>query len=170
MDLSMRPQYFSGLTGLALGSNHLFMFLKNYTSNVPVQKTVSRIEQLLAESGASNVSKTYSNGRIVSLMFTVDVNGKCVHFKMPADASAIFDAMWKDVRRPRKDTHRKLMEQSERTAWKLLQDSLEVECTRLKLRQTEFMQVFLSYVWNGKQTYYEALKDTNFRAMIPENV
>lgn len=144
------------------------MFLKNYTSGVPVAKTIARIEQLLAESGASNVSKDFQNGEIVSLRFAVALNGKTVTFRMPADSSSIFEAMWKEVSRPRRETRDRILDQSRRTAWKLLQDSLEVECTRLKLQQVEFMQVFLPYVWDGKQTFYQALKQQNFRAMLPE--
>jgi len=143
------------------------MFLKNYTSEVPVQKTISRIEQLLAESGASNVSKDYKDGKIVSLMFTVELNGRFINFKMPADSGKIFEAMWKKVSRPHSGTRIKIAEQSERTAWKLLQDSLEVECTRLKLQQTEFMQVFLPYVWDGEKTFYAALKESNFKKLLP---
>lgn len=141
------------------------MYLKNYTCGVPVAKTISRIEVLLAESGASNVSKNFSNGEIVSLTFAVALNNRDVTFKMPSDCEKIFNFMWKEVSRPRSNTKDKLMEQARRTAWKLLQDSLEVECTRLKLQQVDFMQVFLPYVWNGNQTFYEALKDSGFKQL-----
>lgn len=141
------------------------MYLKNYTCGVPVAKTISRIEMLLAESGASNVSKNFSNGELVSLTFSVALNGKSVTFKMPSDSEKIFNFMWKEVKQPTASRRENLIQQARRTAWKLLQDSLEVECTRLKLQQVDFIQVFLPYVWNGTQTYYEALKDSGFKQL-----
>lgn len=143
------------------------MFLKNYTSEVPVVRTVGRIEQLLAEAGTTNVSKSYQSGELQAITFGIEHNGKLIHFRLPADVNKIFEAMWKESKRPVKGTRERLMEQAKRTAWKLLQDSLEIEVTRLKLQQTEFLQVFLAYVWDGQQTYFEALKAGSFK-MLPE--
>lgn len=35
------------------------MFLKNYTSNVPVSQTIYRIEQVLIRCGVSGITKEY---------------------------------------------------------------------------------------------------------------
>jgi len=63
----------------------------------------------------------------------------------------------------------RIREQSERTAWKIQQEWLEIELTKIKLNQAEPLQVFLSYVWDGNQTYYAALKDKSFRGLLLEN-
>lgn len=144
-----------------------FMFLKNYTSKVPVFRTVARIEQLLAEAGASDVTKTYVSGELRAIMFAIDHDGKRMQFRLPADVQKIYQYMLKEVKRPSDNTQARLMEQAERTAWKLLQDSLEIECTRLKLQQTEFLQVFLAYVWDGNMTFFESLKSGSFK-QLPE--
>lgn len=41
------------------------MNLKNYTSSVPVNLTVARIEQLLADAGALGVNKDYASGQLL---------------------------------------------------------------------------------------------------------
>jgi hypothetical protein len=47
------------------------MNLKNYTSSVPVDRTVSRIEQALAAAGVKGIAKEYVGGQLVSLYFRV---------------------------------------------------------------------------------------------------
>lgn len=141
------------------------MFLKNYTSKVPVFRTVARIEQLLAEAGACDVTKTYVSGELRAITFAIEHEGKRIQFRLPASVDKIFQFMWKQVKNQHQDTRERLMEQAKRTSWKLLQDSLEIECTRLKLQQTEFLAVFLAYVWDGQMTYYEALKAGSFKQL-----
>ncbi len=48
-----------------------------------------------------------------------------------------------------------------------MQDWLEVQLSMIAMRQADFVQVFLPYVWDGQRTYYQALKDSGFRAMLP---
>lgn len=144
------------------------MLLKNYTSGVPVSRTVGRIEELLAEFGAKAIGKNYERGKLVSLTFQLAVNGADTLIRLPADAAAIALALKKEVRRPREGTIEKINDQAERTAWKIQQDWLEIELTKIRLQQTEPLQAFLAYIWDGKQTYYQALQASNFRGLLPE--
>jgi hypothetical protein len=36
----------------------------------------------------------------------------------------------------------------------------------IQMRQADFIQVFLPYVWDGKQTFYQALKASNYKALL----
>jgi hypothetical protein len=38
----------------------------------------------------------------------------------------------------------------------------------IQMKQAETLQVFLPYVWDGQQTFYQRLKESKFRAMLPE--
>lgn len=143
------------------------MRIKNYTCGVPVARTVSRIEELLAEAGATAIGKNYANARLESITFQIAMNGKEHLVRLPARPEAVFDALWAEVARPKKGTREKLREQAARTAWKIQQEWLEIELTNLHLGQKETMEVFLPYIWDGQQTYYEFLKGANFKA-LPE--
>lgn len=35
------------------------------------------------------------------------------------------------------------------------------------LKQVEFLEVFLPYAWDGKQTYFEAMKANQYKALPP---
>lgn len=146
------------------------MNLKNYTSNVPVEKTVSRIEQVIASAGASGIMKDYDQGTLQAISFKVLLpNGKPVTIRLPANHEAVYQTMSKEVKRPHKGTLDRIKEQSARTAWKLMQDWVEVQISLISMHQVDFMQVFLPYVWDGEQTFYHKLKGKNFLALAEKN-
>jgi hypothetical protein len=145
------------------------MNIKNYTSNVPIERTVARIEQVLAEAGANGIAKSYKGGAVVALSFRIKLPaGRDVEIQLPANVEAVYGALAGAVRRPRYGTLTRLREQAGRTAWALMRDWVEVQVSLIQMGQAEFMQVFLPYVWDGKRTFYTALKETNYAALLPE--
>lgn len=143
------------------------MNLKNYTSGVPVEKTVSRIEQVLAKAGASGISKEFSgSGDIESMTFRIEMGHGQVAIRLPANSSQVYDAMKKSIKRPRSGTMVKLQDQARRTSWKLMQDWVEVQCSLIAMKQADVMQVFLPYVWDGEKTFYQFIRDGNYK-MLP---
>lgn len=164
------------------------LFLKNYTSNVPVSNTIHRIEQVLIRCGAKSIAKEYgSTGNITAIVFTIEIeNGRTMPVRLPANEDAAWNALWLDyvdgdklnaegthVTYPsqKKKCKANFKEQAERTAWKIVQDWVEVQMSMIQLRQAETMQVFMPYAWDdrAKVTFYDRMKLNGFRAMLPEN-
>ena len=159
------------------------MFLKNYTSDVPISQTIYRIEQVLIKCGVSGITKEYTAaGTVTALTFHVKIEGRGdVAIRLPADVNAAWDALWLDYvdgdklnqngdavsawgsRKKKRKIDFK--EQAERTAWKIVQDWVEVQMSMIQTRQAEWVQVFLPYVWDGKRTFYTALKDNGFKQL-----
>lgn len=163
------------------------MFLKNYTSECPVHITISRIEQALIKCGISGITKEYGpSGEIVALTFHIQIQGMPrVTIRLPADTKAATQALWlnyADGSRLTSDgqaiafggrkTKRRadFAQQGERTAWKLMQDWVEVQMSLIQMKQADFIQVFLPYVWDEskRQSYYDAIKGAGYRALLPE--
>ena len=145
------------------------MNLKNYTSSVPTDRTISRIEQVLAKTGASGINKDFQEGKMTALCFRIVLpTGRQISIRLPVDCEAVYDILKKEIKRPRPGTLNNLKDQAERTAWKLMQDWVEVQMSLIQMQQADFMQVFLPYVWDGKQTFYHALKEKNFLALPGE--
>ena len=148
------------------------MNLKNYTSGVPVWRTIARIEEVLAGAGVAAIQKEYAPGapgRLAALSFSVELHDKRhVKIRLPADTDAVYDTLRKQCKRPHRGTLERLREQADRTAWKLMQDWVEVQISLIQLQKVDFLQVFLSYVWDGKQTFYTALKDSGYRNLLVE--
>ena len=139
--------------------------IKNYTSGVPVSRTIARIEEILADAGVQGISKDYKDGKLLALAFRVELNEKPVAIRLPANIQAVYDVMKASVKRPRRGTLGKLQEQAERTSWKLMQDWVEVQISLIKMQQADFLQVFLPYVWDGEKDFYHALKAKQFLAL-----
>lgn len=144
--------------------------IKNYTSTVPVERTVARIEHGLAQAGAIGITKEYDSGHLKAIGFTVrpDMSGgRPITIRLPANVAAVYGIMSKTKRRPRSGTEQRILQQAERTAWKLMQDWCEVQLSLIAMQQAEFLQVFLPYVWDGRQTFFAALKERKFME-LPE--
>jgi hypothetical protein len=142
--------------------------LKNYTSTVPVSRSVQHIEDCLIRHGAKNIMKMYdAEKKLESLCFIMPVEGKDIPFKLPASVDRVEKVLKAAVRRPTAQTNARIKEQAERTAWKLQSDWVDIQMSLIELNQVEIMQVFLAYVYFPiqKKTYFERLKSTNFKLL-----
>lgn len=139
------------------------MNIKNYTSSVPVDRTILRIEQALSKAGASHIAKQYGlGGTVMALQFMVEHGGTKHVIQLPVNTKSVHEIMRKE--RPNSNAQ-KMMEQSQRTSWKLMQDWVEVQLSLIAMNQVDFLQVFLPYVWDGSKTYYQYLKDGQFKQL-----
>lgn len=161
------------------------MFLKNYTSEVPVSQTVFRIEQVLIKCGVTGIMKEYAGtaGKVIAITFQIEAPGGKVTIRLPANEERALEALWLDyvdgdklsadgnsvmwTSRKRK-TKKDFTIQAERTAWKIIQDWVEVQMSMIQLKQAETLEVFLPYIYDGKTTVYSRIRDTGFRGLLPE--
>lgn len=142
------------------------MNLKNYTSQVPISKTIANIEQIIAQFGASHIAKEYDGGgEVKSLQFMIKDNGKQHIIKLPANVPQVYEAMMAEITKPHRGTSARVQEQAGRTAWKLMQDWVAVQLSLVSLRQAEVLEVFLPYIFDGQTTYYQHLKGGNFKQL-----
>lgn len=137
------------------------MNVKNYTSKVAASASMARIEELLVEIGASNVNKRYENKICTGLTFLLyDPKLKRTFaFHLVAQVDACFNILWAEVKRPGKDTKQNLLDQANRTAWKILSDWTEIQCSMVLLGQAEPLQMFLPFVYdiNDNETLYQKI-------------
>lgn len=159
-------------------------FLKNYTCEVPVTRTINRIEDVLIRCGVSGITKQYSgtNGMVDALVFHLEVPGQHeATIRLSPKADEAQDALYRAYMgsdllpdgkvkfgSPKRKTKKSFREQAERTAWKLLQDRIEVEMSLIQLKQRDVVQAFMADVWDGRQTFYQMVKENGYRALLPE--
>lgn len=161
-------------------------FLKNYTSNVPVSQTLHRIEQVLIRCGVSGITKEFgTTGQITALRFHIQPSDNMPEttIRLPADVEKALQALWmnyvdgdkltedgKAIRWNNRKTKRRddFRDQAERTAWRIMQDWVEVQMSMIQMNQAEYREVFLPYVWDGRSTLYQRIKESGFRALLPE--
>lgn len=149
------------------------MNLKNYTSSVPANQTISYIEAYLASAGVTGISKQYNphTKEPEAIFFHIEIPPSRYTIKLPARVAEVQDFLWNDYvsshSRNRKLPKRKedFLHQAARTAWKIQQDWVQVQISLIKLKQADFLQVFMGFLWDGKQSYYQALEDTKFKQL-----
>lgn len=151
------------------------MFLKNYTSGVPVSQTIYRIEQTLIKCGVLGITKEYApDGTVGALVFRIPINDKEHSVRLPAKKEEAMEALWAEYdkthtdkwRRGRK-TKKDFADQAERTAWKLAQDWVSVQMSMVQLQQAEVAEVFMPYIWDESQhqTLFQSIKAVGFKAL-----
>lgn len=142
--------------------------MKNYTSTVDTSTTIWRIEQLLVNFRAKNISKDYDEqGAVCGIIFTIDVPGVGPQLiRLPSAPEAVYKVL-ASKRKGMLDAKAKqrLLDQAQRTSWKLMQDWVEVQLSLIEMRQAEAAQVFMPYLWNGRTTLFHILKEGGFKAL-----
>ena len=141
--------------------------LKNYTSNVPSNKSVMHIEGCLASHGAQSVIKQYSQERkLVAISFFMQMKAqeKLVPFRLPAKVEQVEKILRSNIKRPRPGTLKNLAEQAERTAWKIISDWIDAQMALVELNQAEIGEIFLPFMWNEKlgQSFYQIVVEKGF--------
>lgn len=141
--------------------------VKNYTSSVPASQSVKHIEDILIRNGATLINKMIENGKLSGIAFVVSINGSDLPFRLPARISNVEKVLKAKIKRPRNGTMENISAQAERTAWKLLSDWVDIQCSLIELQQVKFTEVFLPYVYDpsSKQTFFEKLEENNFRQL-----
>lgn len=142
--------------------------IKNYTSTVQSSRSVQYIEDKLVRHGAKNIMKFYKEGKLDGIAFIIFINGKGdIPFRVPARIEKVYEIFKASIRRPNKNTYKNLLDQAERTAWKLLSDWVDVQMSLVELEQVEFLEVFLPFVYDPakEQTFFEKIKDGQFKML-----
>lgn len=136
-------------------------------SEVPAITSMGRIEEYLVEAGATDISKKYENQVCIAIRFRMMVNLNPLFFELPAKVDACYKVLWKEVKRPNADTKNRIMQQAERTAWKIISDWVQVQLSMIQLEQAELLQVFLPYVFDPKTetTFFQQLKEGGFKQL-----
>lgn len=128
------------------------MNIKNYTSTIDASRSMAKIEELLVEIGATNINKQYVEKvctGITFLLFDQQLQ-KSLPFHLKAQVQECFVILWKEVKRPRSDTRAILQQQANKTAWKILSDWTEIQCSMILLGQAKPLQMFLPFMYDMK--------------------
>ncbi len=145
--------------------------LKNYTSEMPVEKSIKKIHRLLNESGAKDVHFTYTDMLCKSVKFMMPIKETTLVFSIDAKPDAVFKVMLSKYKNPSRVNKVKLKEQALRTCWKLIADWVEIQLSLVEIEQAEFTEAFFSNIYdmNTHQTFYQRVKDGGFMLLEMSN-
>lgn len=133
------------------------MPLLNYTTSVPVNRTVGQVQGLLVEAGARRIATEYDDvGRTVGIGFGVETALGPRTFVLPVNADWVETVLERDrvARRYRSPEH------AERVAWRIVKDWLEAQLAIIRTEMVTLDQVMLPYMrGDDGRTVYELYVD-----------
>lgn len=133
------------------------MPLLNYTTTVPVHKTVAEMHSILVQAGARHILSEYNSvGTPIALAFTTETPFGPRQYVLPADTSRVIGVMRRERTPPRFCNP----EQAERVAWRILKDWLEAQLALIKIEMVTLDQVMLPYMrGDDGRTVYDLYRD-----------
>lgn len=141
------------------------MALKNFTTDVPVAKTVSEIHVMLADHGAKKIMFDYAeNGELDAICFSILTPRGEMGIRLPANAQRVREVLHRQKNDPKNRNRSAIndsMEQACRVAWRIVKDWTAAQLAILETEMVDVQQVFLPYIVNNKgQTVYELMQNT----------
>lgn len=133
------------------------MPLLNYTTTVPVARTLAAVQNLLVAAGARAIQTEHDGeGRTTSIAFAVETTYGLRYFMLPVNANRVETVL----RRARVQPRYQSPEHAERVAWRIIKDWLEAQVAIIQTEMVTLDQVMLPYMRSdGGQTVYEIYRD-----------
>ncbi len=149
------------------------MNLKNYTSDIEPTKSMANIERWLIEIGASNINKNYVDKICVGLTFLYfdQAINQTLAFHLKAQVQECFNIFWKDRVQETPSQKENCMKQANKTAWKILSDWTEIQCSMILLGQATPLQMFLPFVYDTQknETLYDKISSGKMNNLLTYN-
>lgn len=116
--------------------------IKNYTTAVPVTRTVSEIMEILAQHGAVEIRSKWRNQRITSLSFCW--NG--LIFELPGRVEKVHLVLQADRVKGEVSLAQSTLEHAECVAWRNLKDWVDAQFALIDTQTAQVHELFLSYM------------------------
>ncbi len=161
------------------------MPIKNYTTTIAAEKSVSQIQDLLRKKGARRVLVDYDEkGRPEAVAFEVelaqpaDVSSAGLPLRLPfrirARPEAMKRCLWADPNVPRRY---RTLEQAERVAWRLVYNWIDVQMAFVEAGQAAMAELLLGFALSTRsdsegrrKTFYEVLLDAEGPKLLAEHL
>jgi hypothetical protein len=140
------------------------MPLLDYTTSVPVSRTVAQVQAKLVEHGARAVMMEYDDrGRINALAFKVNLPDGELPIRLPIDAAATLKVLQKQHYNGEISARYASEEHAYRVAWRIIKDWVEAQMSLLETEMVRMEEIFLPYViTRSGQTLYQVMAEKHF--------
>lgn len=129
------------------------MAIKNYSTSIGFNRTISEIEKILGNYDCTQISKVLEDGDPVALYFTIPFKGHPINYKMPT--------RWKRVHKILQNTkqcskRQKSERHAKNVAWRNIKDWIDSQTALMEAEMVEIQQIFLPFMVDQQdQTVYD---------------
>lgn len=125
--------------------------IKNYTTDVPADRSILEIEKLLTLFGAAAIIKEYTpDQRVHSLSFKLQDEA----FRLPVSVEGVKKILFEGIR-AQKGSEKSRDERAYRVSWRILKDWTHAQLSLIASGQAHALEIFLPYMLDGKTTLYQ---------------
>jgi len=141
--------------------------MKNYTSTVAPERSIALIEEKLIAAGATAIAKECEGGRVVAVSFMIRAakDKNPVTIRLPAKVQQAYAVLTKKKGALTQSQRERMMKQASQTAWRIVYDWVCIQLAMIELEQVDLLQVFMPFIWDGKQSLYHAMLQSNSPAL-----
>jgi hypothetical protein len=143
--------------------------IKNYTTEIPAQRTIMEIQNMLIEAGAAGIALETEAGQIKALFFKLKLGEQEMPFKLPARPEKVYHTLFAE-KRGNWDKHivESRKQKALNIAWRIVKDWLEVQLSLIRIDMANPSEVFFPYLLVGaNETLYEKAEKTGFSKLLP---
>lgn len=132
--------------------------LKNYSTTIPAQKTVTEIMNLLIELGAVNFGIVKDNGIISAISFTLEVRSFHLSFRVDARPNGVNRVLQEQGAERRFLTNSHCRD----VAWRIVRDWIAITIATVQIGAIEPAEAFMGFMLAPKSnaTFYEEFMST----------
>lgn len=128
------------------------MSILNYTTTVPVNRTIGQINEVLIKAKAQAIMSEYENGRVSHVSFRIETDQGLLSYRLPCNVEGVFAIIKKDSKIP---VAQRTIEKAERIAWRIVKDWLEAQMAMVEAKLAVLPQIMLPYMQtNNGETLY----------------
>ena len=156
------------------------MPIKNYTTTIDAEKSVSQIQDLLRRKGARRVLVDYDEkGRPEAVAFELELaQPEGVPFRLPFQIRARPEAMKRCLSAdPDVPPRLRTLEQAKRVAWRLVYNWIDVQLAFVEAGQAAMAELMLGFALSTHRdgegvpkTFYEVLLDAEGPKLLAEHL
>lgn len=140
--------------------------MKNYTSTVAPERSIALIEEKLIAAGATAIAKECEGGKVTAVSFMIrQGKGGPVTVRLPAKVEQAYAVLTKKKGTLTQSQRERMMKQAAQTAWRIVYDWVCIQLAMIELEQVDLLQVFMPFIWDGKQSLYHAMLQSNSPAL-----
>ena len=136
----------------------------DYTTKVPVSRTIAQIQAKLVEHGARAVMMEYGDdGRIKALAFNVEMPNGELPIRLPINTGATLKVLQRQASDREIPAGYAKDEHAYRVAWRNIFHWVSAQLALLETEMVKMEEIFLGYVITpGGQTIYEVMAGKGF--------
>ncbi|MBU1067686.1 hypothetical protein KKE60_07845 [Patescibacteria group bacterium] len=140
------------------------MPLLDYSTKVPVSRTIAQIQAKLVEHGARAIMMEYGDGgRIKALAFNIKMPNGELPIRLPIDTGATLRVLQRQAADREIPAGYAKDEHAYRVAWRIIKDWVEAQMSLLETEMVKMEEIFLPYVITpGGQTIYQVMAGKGF--------